>query len=1189
MILPCKCTPIFPGSGPGLNVIAKECWAIFHLPRSPRFSHLTGANFTAYVSRMVAQTLSWTCWVWCLSAIAQAHPRNPSFRVLNDEDGLSHNSVYSIGQDAEGYMWFGTQNGLNRYDGYAFDVFRYDPYDADSLALANVSDMLVLPDGQILIATFGAGLAIYDPHQQRFVNLRPDPQGERGPPGRFVQAIHRDMTGRIWLGLRDGGLCEFDPVDRSFSSYRHDPDNENSLSHDAVWSISSTVEGHLWIGSLDGLCHFDPLAGTWTRFKHDPQNPNGLTCSQIREVFVDREQRLWVGTESGLNLRLPGDQGFRALWHDPNDPSSISHDIISCIFQDHEGTLWMGTVAGGLNQLLDFQAPNRAQFSAYLMDPTQPHALSHNDVRVIFEDRANVLWVGTRGGGVNQYLKRQQVFGQIIHAAGKPNSLADNDVTAICDLGEHILVGTENGGLDLLTPSSGRVQPIPLPKHGTHKLGPHWVMAITRDEQGIIWVATRGGGALQLDLDDQKVQAFTHDPNRPGSLSGNQVMSLLCDDRNRLWLGTKKNGLNRFERDLGTFSHMTLNRSSDQGPYQILLLFQDRSRWIWVGTDDGLVRMHPETQLCSWLRHDPQDFSTLSSDVIYCAHQDRRGRLWIGTFSGLNRMVTDSGSFERFYDHDGLPANEITGILEDDQGFLWLSTNRGLSRFDVNQRRFVNFDRSDGLLSNQFNRAAFCRASSGRFYFGSMVGLTCFLPDEIQTNTVPPPIVIQAFKVYDEPIPLEWIEPHVYQTTLRHNQNFFSLEFAALDYSAPERNRYAYQLEGVDKDWVHAGHRRYVSYTNLDGGKYTFRVRGSNNDGIWNQTGALLHLTIVPPFWKTTWFAGLSVALLALLMAGGYWWRVHRVEMINQSLQRQVEEKTRELLNYTKKMEAAHEEIVSIQNQLIATSTRASLVEMADGVLHNLGNLLNSISVSGHQLRIILSDSKWKGFFRAADLLEAHQKELISFLRDDHRGQNLCPYLIKLSQALQEEMKRLMNETEHLLRTTGIMRDSIDTQQQSTQHMDVNKHFMVKDLVDEALKLQMASLEKRHVRVEVRVPDLPRCRAPRLQLIHVLTNLIKNAQEAMDAIDESPGRLTIAAWHEGEHIHIRVDDTGSGMTPEVLSRLFHHGFTTKPTGHGFGLYACHRSMKDMGGRIHASSPGPGRGSTFTITFPISTE
>ena len=785
------------------------------------------------------------------SAATTAAQRPMYFRHLTLQDGLSQNTITFILQDSRGFIWLGSENGLNRYDGHKFVHYHRDRNDPQSLG------------------------------------------------GEFIWSIAEDQESNLWLATDKGGVARWDRQSDTFKNYRHDPNNVNSLSSNSVRTLIVGKQGQIWIGLSDGgLNVLDPISGRIERLVHDPDNVSSLSSNAVYAIYQDRAGSIWVGTDAGLNLFNQRNRSFLRYQNKPDDPQTLSNDRVRSIYEDHEGALWVGTFGGGLNRL------NRlsGRFTQYLADPDNPQALSHNHVRVIFEDdaqrlwvgtadglnlldrstmtaqrfvndqtqqslshsyimsihqdRGGLLWVGTRSGGVNVWNPRSWSLGHYT-----ADWLQDTNVTAFASEEEQLWVGTYDHGLVLL---DGGIEK---KRYGAEALGDDRVMSLILDGQRGLWIGTMGGGLNRLNLASDEIVNYRHDPEDPQSLGSNGVMSLLQDRQGNIWVGTFGGGIGRYNISTKTFDNFSVEHGLTSP--RATSIAQDLEGYIWIGTDAGLNRLEPETGEILQYRFDPNNPSSLGADTIYTLHVDGVGTLWIGTAGGgLNRLDHVEGgmaSFTGFSQPEGLPSNVVYGIRSDVQGQLWLATNNGLARFNPATGEVKQFHKAHGLQGEEFNFGAHYTSEWGVLYFGGANGFNAIVPTRLQENKHVPAIVLTGLESMNQP--LSTVVPYADLTQLGvdYKSSALTFKFAALDYTAPTQNRFSYILEGFDSEWSPPSHVTRATYTNLDAGEYVFRVKGANSDGVWNDEGLSLAITVTPAPWLTVWAYGAYALIFAAI------------------------------------------------------------------------------------------------------------------------------------------------------------------------------------------------------------------------------------------------------------------------------------------------------------------------------------
>lgn len=849
-------------------------------------------------------------WAACVSAsvpqvfAANSDARTVRFWHISRNEGLSQAFVYAIAQDPDGFMWFGTQEGLNRYDGTAIRVFRTDSNDPESLADDTIRSILIDASGSLWIGTDG-GLSLFDRVRETFTNFRHDPDDPDSMASDRVRVVFEDAAGNLWIGTDGAGLDKFDRATGKFAHYFNDQDEPDSLSNDKIWGIVEGAPGEIWIGTEYGLNRFDPGAEVFRTYTSNPDLPGSLSDNHAQRLFVDAGGTLWVGTEGGgLNRFDRTSDTFTHFRHDPADPFSLSSDRISSIHQDESGVVWVGTEKG-LNALNSASG----DFDRYDMDPANEYSLPDNNVKSIFEDKGGVLWVGTYDG-VSAWNTRIGAMLHYYHKANDPASLSANNVNAFAaDREGRIWVGTFGGGVNIFDRETETFSHLLANPADRNSLSSDEIGAIAVDREGTVWLGTRHSGLNSYDPASGVYKRYLNDKDDPTSIGGNVVTSIVEDSKDRLWVATYAGGLNRFKSKSDSFTRVAIDNSGPEtkSDIRLLTILEDSLGYLWLGTDGtGLIRIEPGSGQFLSVRADNARTDSLSGDKIYALTEDRDGNLWIGTKGdgvsiwSLSDRKRGLQRFKRLTPADGLPSSTTYSILQDPEGGIWLSSQDGLTHFDPESGELRVLDVSDGLQSKEFNISAGFAASDGQLFFGGINGFNAFYADLLQTNDHEPQIAITSVSKLNEPVDLTTVRQSGDRLQLGHKDYFVSFGFAALDYAAPAENRYHYKLDGLDADWVDAGTKAQASYTNLAPGDYTFKVRAANNDGIWNNDGASLGLSVSPAPWETWWAYGLYLFVFGLL--GLTVFRIQSVrlrqaavakhadelEIVNSSLEREI-------------------------------------------------------------------------------------------------------------------------------------------------------------------------------------------------------------------------------------------------------------------------------------------------------------
>ncbi len=817
-----------------------------------------------------------------LLALALARPVSAQrgevvFRTLSIEQGLSQSIVNAMVQDRQGFMWFVTEDGLNRYDGYAFTTFKHDAKDPSSIIHNEIKSICESSDGMLWIGSFYRGLECFDPATQRFTHFQHDPKNAASLGNDIVWAVLEDHGGRLWVGTGGGGLDLLDRHAGTFKHCRHDPADPESLSGNDVRALYEDRSGALWIGTADGgLNRLDPSSGIITRYSHKASDSGSLSHDDVRAIVQDRAGAIWVGTNGGGLNRLDIATGrFRRFKHAAQDNASLANDIVLALLVDASGGLWVGTDGGGLGRLADL---NSGHFVSYQHVPNHSQTLASNRVYSLFLDRSSVLWAGTYGSGVSRCDLRRKEFRHYRNDPGDTSSLSDNIVWSFCEPQQGVLwIGTNDSGLNHMDRTTERFTQYLHDQARPQSLSDNKVRMVTAGRHGLLWVATSGGGLDRLDPKTGVFAHYRHDDEKPDSLSNDELRMVFEDSRGTIWVGTYGGGLDRWDPITNGFIHY---RSVSGDPSTISSNYvrtacEDSEGTLWFGTHGGgLNRFDRTSGTFTRYVNNPLDSTTLSNDFVFSIHEDRAGTLWVATYGGgLNKMDRRTGTFSAVRKIDGLPDDAIYGILEDKEGNLWLSSNFGIAKYSPGTGAVRSYTIEDGLQSNEFNGGAYYQNGRGEMFFGGINGFNVFDPARIQDDPFKPSIVLTDFQISNRSVPIGAMQDgrtlltrsitYTHRIELGHGDRVVSFEFASLDYASPEKNHYAYRLEGLQDDWTDLGARRFIMLTTLPAGRYTLRVKGTNSDGVWSDEGVSLNISVRPPWWRSLWAYVFYLGLLS--------------------------------------------------------------------------------------------------------------------------------------------------------------------------------------------------------------------------------------------------------------------------------------------------------------------------------------
>ena len=826
-----------------------------------------------------------------------ARVRDLKFTHLTTSDGLSQGYVTAILQDRQGFMWFATRDGLNRYDGNTFVVYKHNPSDPGSLSSNFIQDLIEDDQGYFWAAT-NTGVNKFDPITERFTRYLHDANNPNSIGGASVKSIAQDRRGYLWFGTEDEGLDKLDARTGTFTHYRNDSDGQFV---GRITQVIADSRDDIWFVGERGVFQLNQQTGQITC---PPATRNGLGAES---VYEDEVGNLWMLVDSPVFGLVKYDRQAQRLTRYPLGARSVGAVASTTNGGSANGTLaadgqngfWVPSSLG----LYYFDRQTERYAYRFQHEETNPDSLDSNAIMSVYRDKGDVLWVGTENSGLNILNFRQENLGLYQHRPGNPNSLSPGRVKAIYQESNGVLwIGLFPRGLDRVERKTGEITHY-LPKPGQENtLGKGTnVDSLYKDAAGYLWVGGGGSGLDRLDERTGRVKHYRHNPDDPHSLISDNVYTIYGDHSGHMWVGAQ-GGVSRFDPATEGFTNY---RPVPDNPASLAntvwIIYQDRSGTLWAGTWGGvLIRFDEEAK--TFVNYTPDSHAPhgLNGGGINTIHEDRAGALWVGTFDGLYRYNRKDGTFTRYTETEGLPGSAIRCILEDGAARLWLSTDKGISRFDPQRETFRNYDLSDGLQSNEFSTGCY-QGRDGEMFFGGSNGFNAFLPENVQDNPYVPAVVITSFKIFNKLVPigaksvLTKAIPYVDSLTLSHRDSVFSFEFAALSYANSQKNRYRYKLENLEPSWNEVGSKqRLAAYTNLDPGKYVFRVQGSNSDGVWNEQGVSLSIIITPPWWRTDWFRAICAAGLLVLLWVVYQFRVQQLQQqFSRTLEARVSERSR--------------------------------------------------------------------------------------------------------------------------------------------------------------------------------------------------------------------------------------------------------------------------------------------------------
>jgi ligand-binding sensor domain-containing protein/signal transduction histidine kinase/DNA-binding response OmpR family regulator len=795
-----------------------------------------------------------------------AQPNRVRFDHLTTRDGLSQSTVNCMTRDKLGYMWFGTNDGLNRYNGYQFEVYRPDE---TSRSISHASVLSLAEDEHGLWVGTANGLNYYDARREAFTTHFYDSSDNQSLQESRINSLLVDHQQRVWIGTAQG-VKVYDPVRKKFSQFPL-PEGEP-----AVQSLLEDHRHHLWVGTAQGLFEYDQHRRLLHWYHHDPSQAHSLSDSHVFKVFEDAQQSIWVGTRSGgLNQLEPGGT-FRHFRHTAQE-GAISNDRIKDIATDQAGKLWVATFEG-LNRY-DYAT---GTFEVFSQDLSRPDGLTHFHVWSLYHDPQGVLWIGTYAGGINVY----SPFNQRFHYRNPAGAVAERPIGKIGPMvedGDNIWIASEGGGLIAYHRRQQQYQFFPLPSDEVFAPQNNIIKALMKDRNGRLWIGTHDEGIHLFDPETRQfVGRYQHQPHDRTSLSSNIINVIYEDQAGYVWIGTHNPGtLNRFDPDTKTFQSVSYRDDSDSlvNVYDVKAIAEHQGK-LYFGTGGyGMFTYDQEQQrFARYTRHTAQH--ALPSNWIQALFHDRRGDLWIGTDRGALRWST-ADSVQHYTTQNGLPSNNIGSFEESASGFLWMGTLAGVARLDRQQNTIRSYSYVDGFPINELNQHASLRTSDGLLFWGGDNGFVFFDPHQMVNNEYVPKVVLSDLQVFNQSVAVgdesELLDQPISQSqqiTLNYRRNVFTINFFSTNLISPEENQYAFRLDGLEEDWNEVGPRRSATYTNLAPGAYTFLVKTANNDGVWSAEPTALQINVLPPPWKTWWAYGLYALMVAslLLALRRYWY-----------------------------------------------------------------------------------------------------------------------------------------------------------------------------------------------------------------------------------------------------------------------------------------------------------------------------
>jgi signal transduction histidine kinase/ligand-binding sensor domain-containing protein/HPt (histidine-containing phosphotransfer) domain-containing protein len=1073
------------------------------------------------------------------------------FTYLTSNDGLSQSLVSAFYRDHLGYLWVGTSDGLNRYDGYNFKVYRNKIDDPQTLSENYITAISEDDSGNIWIAT-KRGLNKFDRKTGRFQRFFTIKNNKNSLLNNHITSLIKDNNGSFWVGTKTG-LSHFNPISERFNYLQ--TNTTNTTNNYNVTALLQGVDGSLWVGTeSNGLKHYlTPHTQTKVvNYYHLENIPSSLSGNNISALYQDRKGTIWVGTKAdGLNKLNANNSGFTHIKNNQNNlyisgvTAGLSHNKVTDIYQDDDDNLWVTTEGGGLN-IMNIISEKVQVFREHGINGNS--VLTDNILKV-YGDSNGTIWLGTFGGGISKTDGLSAQFNSVSSESNPSSGLSSNTVSSFYqDRQKNLWVSTFGGGVNVSQDNGANFQVFKKNSSKVNSLSGDKVLSIYQDENDQMWFATQDNGLNRYNPKTENFTHFVHNSEDPSSISPNGVFKIVADG-NYLWMATWGGGLNRFNKTTETFEHFQhdQNNSNTISDNEVWALIKGDSGALWLGTSTGLNKFDPETKQVTRFQHEPDNENSLSHNFILAIYQESKSILWIATYGGgLNKFNIDTQEFTHFGMKDGFASNNICSVLPDSEGYLWISSSAGLAKFNPQSKVVQNFDADDGLQGDEFNSNAYYKSDSGELFFGGVNGYNHFYPQDIKDNTILPNVVLTDFRVHNEHVNIEAHKDdkashdsslnkafsipadinQLDELVLTHLEKLISFEFSALHFAEPMNNKYAYKLEGFDDKWVHTdAENRRATYTNLPSGHYTFHVKASNGDGFWNEEGKTLQVTVLPAPWLSWW----AFTLYFIICVGSLITYILRIN-------------SRRLKEHAINLRLTR--VDKLKDEFLANTS------------HELRTPLNGI--------IGLAESLIDGV--AGKLPDKANHDLSMVVASGRRLSNLVNDILDFSK----------------LKNHGL--------QIHTSAIDINS------MIDVVFTLSRPTLKAKPIElINNIVEDFTTVKADEDRLQQILFNLIGNAIKFTES-----GSITVSAQlvgndlnseHEQQFICIDITDTGIGIAPENLANIFESfeqvigDETRNSTGTGLGLAVSKQLVELHGGRITVSSV-PNQGSTFSFTLPV---
>ncbi|MEF8811231.1 MAG: two-component regulator propeller domain-containing protein [Bacteroidales bacterium] len=1086
------------------------------------------------------------------------------------DDGLVGVTVTDIYQDHQGFIWLATDNGLSRFDGYEFRNYQPKPDDPGSLHSGYIRSIYEDHQNLLWIGT-NRTLERFNRHNEEFELMFSVPDDEV-----YVSKMYEDTEHNLWIGTHSHGLLRYKP--RKDTVVSSEVNSWYADDIQVIYDITEDDEGYLWLATTNGIYKLDIENHTSEHFSHDPGNPNTIPSNNVYDLEIDYDQTIWIATYGSGICNYDPDKNSFTRYKSSSSAGSLSSDLVRSLLVDSQGHLWVISESG-----LDLFQREKQTFRNYHHIDNNPNSLVNNKLWCIYEDRQQNIWLGHYLDGVSfsDFNTNKPFYN--LSAKSYPVTLNNKYVNDIIrDHQGKVWIGTDGGGINVFDESKDEVQTM---RYSQDPRSTNVILDFLKHSNGNIYLGTYLDGMFRYKPKTGTMTGYKHSENVSGASQRNDVRDMAEDESGNIWTVTYGGGVNVFDPKQGTFiehyGQFVTDTQKKINSSWLFSIYIDSDNIVWLGSVEGLTRLDPATESI----HYKSGISGLESNTVYYITSDRNGKLLLATNKGLCIYERENDSVKWLKKKHGLAHNVIRSVAVDKENNYWITTFKGLSKYLTEKEEFINFYEPEGISGNQFQIGASYLSEQGRMYLGTTEGMTYFSPQEITIDSLVPSVHFTSLKIFNRQVKpgdtldgTEIMSEAISETDtvfMNYQHRMFTLGFAALDYTSPEKVRYKYKLEGFDETWIKAdAHNRVATYTNLDPGTYTFKVLATNSDGIWASHPTTLTIDITPPFWLTLWFKILIVAFFILLLTGIYYYRVRQIKRLNEKLARQVEARTSEIRQKNEQLQKQAAELNEIN---AALEERQNQIEEQDKELKSQRDQLKE---ANEELRKS-NTTKDRFFSIVAHDLKNPVNSLLGFSSffkqrfDKLNDERKYEYIDHLHFA----SRQLYNLLENLLTWAKNQQGQFEFHPRAVNFQNI---------LEESLKLIKSRINEKNIEVVRKtIPDL-QVYGDFNMLYAVIRNLLSNAVK----FTPENGEVTIETIMEGEdHVRIAVSDTGMGIPDEVRENLFRvdGNISRKGTdgekGSGLGLIICKEFLEKHDRELFIET-AENQGTTFYFYLPV---